>query len=59
MQGYKFTGLTDFDFLTCNELGTASGVRAKMHMLDCSFPEANLIWPHSTRKVPCGIAIFR
>jgi len=52
------TGLTAFDFLIGNQLGTVSGVRPNMATSDCSFPGANLKWPISVREVPCGIAIL-
>jgi len=57
--GVKLKDVTGFDFLINNELGTMLGVKDEMHMWDCGFPDANLIWLLSACEVPCGIAIFR
>jgi len=58
MQWEKITGLTCFDFLMGNQLGTGLGVRADMATCECGFPGANLKWPISAREFPCGILIL-
>jgi len=51
-------GLTAYDVLIGNQLGSASGVRADMANCNCGFPGANLKWLISAREVPCGIAML-
>jgi hypothetical protein len=59
MQGYKLTGLTEFNFLISNKLDTSLGLRPDMPTGACCFTYAiplSLLYAHD---VPCGIAIFR
>jgi len=51
-------GLTGFDVIIDNQLGTAAGVRADMATCDYGFPSANLKWLISAGEVPCSIAIL-
>jgi hypothetical protein len=49
-------GLTCFDFLIGNQVGTGLGVKAEMATCDCGLPSGNLKWPMSAPEVPYGIA---